>query len=76
MTDADDGETTMRRRRRLPSEEPTSQRRKKVDDDLQAFTHFLLGKNEMDENEKEELVKQQNDRELIKLLEMKEKQEK
>ena len=66
------GDETSMKKKKSPMDDPGSVRKKRVDDDLQVFTHFLLGKSEMDQNEKEEMLKQQNDRELMKLLEMKE----
>ena len=56
------------RRKAPPKEEP------RPDDEMQVFTHFLLGKKDLDEKEKEALRRQQNDHELMLLLHQKEKE--
>jgi len=39
-------------------DEDTPKKPRKVNDDMQAFTHFLLGKTNLDASEKEEMLKQ------------------
>ena len=56
-----------------PRRRPPPKEESRPDDEMQVFTHFLLGKSDLDDKEKEALRIQQNDHELMLLLHQKEK---